>query len=149
MKTNGTRLLLLIVIGLFVALGAAIAAPKKANHHDAKPMIGEKLKTNGTHVIDKKGSYTVSAEVKNSKVVGVHVKHAKKGDISVKKYKSTKKLAQIDGTEPPSLPAQEVIGTTYIGFAYIDEYGNEEIYWVPADIVEDPYTGAIEYVPVS
>jgi len=148
MKTNLARVFGVIAIGLFVVVGAALAAPKKTNHHDGKQMLGEKLKTNGTHVLEKKGNYTISADVKGGKVSAVHVKHAKKGDIPVKKYKSSKKLASIDPGQSPTLPAQEVIGTTYIGYSYIDEYGNEEIYWVPADIVEDP-SGAIEYVPVS
>ena len=41
------------------------------------------------------------------------------------------------------------MGTVYIGYSYIDEYGNEEIYWFPVEEVYDGDTGAIEYVPLS
>src|SRR5262245_9086005 len=116
MKSNGAwRLLAAIVISVGVmALGdAAIAAPKKGNHHNGKDLIGHKIKNNGHHQIDKKGDHTVFAEVKDGKIAGVHVKHAKKGDIPVKKYKTDKKMAETDGPPPPSYPAQ-YLGTVYI-----------------------------------
>lgn len=37
-------------------------------------------------------------------------------------------------------------GTTYIGSAYPDEYGNEDIYWFPYDMILDGDTGAVEYI---
>ncbi len=43
------------------------------------------------HKIHSKGDYTASVEVKDGKVAGMHVKHAKKGDLPVKKYKTNKK----------------------------------------------------------
>jgi len=52
---------------------------KKANHHNGKQLLGDKIKTNRTHPLDKKGDYTTSVEVKDGKVAGVHVKHAKTG----------------------------------------------------------------------
>jgi len=36
----------------------------------------------------------------------------------------------------------------YIGYAYTDGI-DEYIYWFPAEMVVDPYTGAVEYVPVA
>jgi hypothetical protein len=44
-------------------------------------------------------------------------------------------------------PAQQYVDTVWIGFAYIDEYGYEIVYWFPYDMVYDPYTGAIDYYP--
>jgi hypothetical protein len=41
------------------------------------------------------------------------------------------------------------LGTEYIGYSYIDDQGNEEIYWFPAEEVYDADTGAVEYVPLS
>jgi hypothetical protein len=41
------------------------------------------------------------------------------------------------------------MGTVYIGYAYTDEYGNEEIYWFPEEMIEDLDTGAVEYVASS
>jgi hypothetical protein len=142
------RSLTILVVSL-AFIGAAVAAKKKHSHHDGKALLGEKLKTNGTHQIHKNGEYTVHAEVKDGKIAKMHVKHSKKGDIAVKKYKTNKKMASLD-TSSDEQPAQggTVIGTTYIGYAYVDDLGNEEIYWVPADIVLDD-SGAIEYVPIT
>lgn len=126
---------------------------KKQNHHNGKQLVSEKIKTNGRHSIEQKGDYTVAVEAKNGKVAGVHVKHAKKGDIPVKKYKTSKKMAQrrvvgqSEGIAFASMQQDEYLGTTYIGYAYIDEYGDEEIYWFPYDMILDGDTGAIEYVP--
>jgi hypothetical protein len=33
--------------------------------------------------------------------------------------------------------------------SYIDDDGNEEIYWFPAEEVVDGDTGGVEYVPLS
>jgi hypothetical protein len=142
---------LVISLGLFALFSAAVAAPKKGkgNHHDGKQLIGEKIKTKGHHAIDKKGDYAVSAEVKDGKIAGVHVKHAKKGDVPVKKYKSKQKMALLDIPQTPAVPADDYVGTVWIGYAYYDDYGNEEIYWFPYDMIYDGDTGAIEYVPAS
>ena len=40
-------------------------------------------------------------------------------------------------------------GTVYIGYAYYDDYGDEQIYWYPYEIIYDGDTGAIEYVPLA
>src|SRR5215831_21302704 len=152
MNGNSARRLLAIVVsvGVFAIVDAAVAAPKKGNHHNGKDLLGQKIKNNGHHQIDKKGDHTVFAEVKDGKIAGVHVKHAKKGDIPVKKYKTNKKMAEADGLRPPVFPAQQqYLGTTYIGYAYVDEFGNEEIYWFPYDMIYDGDTGAIEYVPAA
>jgi hypothetical protein len=41
------------------------------------------------------------------------------------------------------------IGTMWIGYAYIDDYGDEVIYWFPYDMILDGDTGAIDYYPAS
>ena len=122
----------------------------KANHQNGKQLLGEKLKTNGKHVLRKKGAHTASVEVKDGKIAGMKVKHDKKGDVAVTKYKTTKKMAHADGLQLASLRLAQVenLGTVYIGYAYIDEYGYEEIYWFPYDMIYDGDTGAIEYIPV-
>jgi hypothetical protein len=161
MNTNGIlRLLTAIVVifGLFAlgdfglfALGQAAVSVPKANHHDGKQLLGEKVKTNGHHLIHNKGNYAISVDVKDGKVAGMHVKHAKKGDVPVKKYKSNKKMAQAGGGHSlfvSLLYAQaEYVGTVWIGYAYVDEYGYENIYWFPYDMILDGDTGAIWYVP--
>ena len=142
-----------VVIGLFL-VSAAIAAPKgkgggkgKHNHHAGHAMLGDKIKKNGKHQLDKKGKHTVTAEVKNGKIAGVKVAHETKGDVPVTKYKSKQKMVSLDGTPSEAIPADEYLGTTWIGYAYIDEDGFEEIYWFPYDMILDGDTGAIEYVP--
>lgn len=125
---------------------------KKAHHQNGKQLLGDKIKTNGHHVIDQKGNVTASVEVKDGKVAGLHAKHAQKGDLPVKKYKTSQKLAQADeinGGTARMIAVQEYVGTTYIGYSYIDDYGNEEIYWFPYDMILDGETGAIDYVPAA
>jgi hypothetical protein len=41
------------------------------------------------------------------------------------------------------------LGEEYIGYSYVDDYGNEEIYWFPVEVIYDGDTGAVEYVPLS
>jgi len=139
---------IVVIVGLFALADAAIAKAK-ANHHDGKQLLGENIKTNGHHVIHKKGNYTTSVEVKDGKIAGVHVKHAKNGDVPVKKYKTNKNMAQATGHQFTSmlLTQDQYIGTVWIGYAYIDEYGDEEIYWFPYDMILDGITGAVDYVP--
>jgi hypothetical protein len=148
------RTLLTTVIVSLVFVAVAIAAPKdkaakkKHSHHGGKALIAAKLKTNGKHQLDKKGKHTVTAEVKDGKIAGVSVKHDTKGDVAVKKYKSKKKYASLDGTPSEAQPADTDLGTVWIAYAYEDEDGNEEIYWFPYEMILDGDTGAIEYVEV-
>jgi hypothetical protein len=138
----------MLTFAMFVFASVAYAGPaKKTQHHNSgHALVGERLKTNGTHQLDKKGKHTVSAEVKNGKIAAFHVKHETKGEISVKKYKSKTKVASADVSDPGVMPAQTDLGTTYIGYAYLDEDGNEEYYWFPYEEILDPDTGAITYV---
>ncbi len=125
-------------------------AKGKAHHNNGHKLLGDKLKQNGSHVIEKKGSHTVSLDVKDGKVAGMRVKHAKKGDLPVKKYKTNKKLAQAGGGYMYASYIQvqdQYLGTTWIGYAYYDDWGDEQIYWFPYDVILDGDTGAIEYVP--
>ena len=154
---NKNRIERILVAGVcavaLFALGQAALAAGKANHHNGQTLLGDKVKNNGHHVIHTKGAYTVSAEVRDGKVAGVHVKHSKNGDVPVKKYKTDKKMAQMMGHQSPfqlaAFEPQQYIGTTYIGYSYIDEYGVEEIYWFPYDMILDGDTGAIVYVPAG
>ena len=146
---NGKRPLfraIVVILGMLALVGAAIAAPKKGNHHSGKDLVGERIKTNGVHHIHQNGEHAVSVHVKDGKIAAFHVKHSKKGEVAVTKYKTNKKLAEADGTHPGASPAQTVIGVTYIGYSYVDDYGVEQIYWFPYDMILDP-SGAIEYVP--
>ncbi|HJV97038.1 MAG TPA: hypothetical protein VJ608_13415 [Albitalea sp.] len=151
---NRTRRLLtsiVVILGMATLGGAAVAKPKQHHHHDGQQLLGEKIKTNGKHAIHKAGGHNVSVDVKDGKVAGLHAKHAKKGEVEVKKYKTNKKMAQQGGLRYASfvLAQVQVVDTVYIGYAFIDEYGDEQIYWFPYDMVLDGDTGAITYVPVA
>ena len=72
--------------------------------------------------------------------------------MSVKKYKTSKKMAQAPSEDSTSVHFVSYnvaqVAAAYIGYSFsdgIDEY----IYWVPADVVVDPFTGAVEYVPAA
>ena len=125
---------------------------KKSHHQNGRQLLGEKIKKNGHHVVDQKGDVTASIEVRDGKVAGLHAKHAKRGDLPVTKYKSTQKMARVDERQgAPRLMTVEYqyVGTIYIGYAYYDDYGDEEIYWFPYDMIFDGDTGAIDYVPAD
>src|SRR3569832_2129227 len=66
----------------------------KGHHHNGKDLVGAKIKTNGHHVLEAKGDVTASVDVKDGKIAGLQAKHAKKGDLPVKKYKTNKQMAQ-------------------------------------------------------
>jgi hypothetical protein len=153
---NMNRLLRLIpavvaIFGLLVVAGTVVAAGK-ANHHDAKQLLADKGKADGHHVIHTKGKYTASVETTHGKVAAFHVHHSDKGDIPVKKYKSEHKMARAAGNHVvyASFAVQEQdMGTVYIGYAYTNDDGDQEIYWFPAEMIEDGATGAVEYVPLN
>ena len=150
---NSTRRQVLAAIataGLVAAAGPAFA--KKHDHHSGKDLVGDKLKKNGKHVLHKKGPHTVSIDVKDGKIAGMEVTHDTKGKVPVKKYKSNKKMASAGGLHYVAYNeyAQAYsTGVTYIGYAYIDDYGDEQIYWWPYEMVYDPWTDTTEYVPYA
>jgi len=154
MNRNRVRAAIVITFSLLAIGSVAFAvAAKKQNHHDGKQLVAAKLKTDGHHDIDKKGHYAASVESKGGKIAAFHVVHDTKGAIPVKKYKTNKKMVQVTGahlTDASFALVQDTdMGTVYIGYSYIDDYGNEEIYWFPEEEILDGDTGAIEYVPLS
>ena len=152
----------LLMVGLADAQGKGKGKEKergKGKHHhvSGQQLIGDKIKTNGNHVIDKKGKHTVTASVRDGKIAGLSVKHSEKGDVPVTKYKTKKKMAAKtgyrDGIRLASnrgvLAQIQDLGTTWIGYGYIDEYGEETIYWFPVEMIYDGETGAIDYVALD
>jgi hypothetical protein len=142
-----------VVLSLLLAGKTALATPKAEHHHDAKGLVGANIKHDGHHDIDHKGKYTSSVEVSHAKIASFHVKNTDKGNIAVKKYKTNRKLAQSASAHivyaALAQDQMQDMGTVYIGYAYTDEYGNEEIYWFPEEMIEDLDTGAVEYVASS
>lgn len=155
MRANGKRWLktcamFLAMFGFVLVASAGEAKKvKKHNHHGGHDLVAAKLKTDGTHQIHKNGKHTVSATVKGGKIAAFKVKHDTKGDVAVKKYKSKKKMAFLDGASDTQ-PADAVdAGTVWIAYAFVDDDGNEEYYWFPYEEILDGDTGAVEYVPLS
>ena len=147
-------------LALFAIQGAAAAPPKEKGagqqkamqhkHHDGKALLGEKIKKDGKHEFHKNGKFTASAEVRGGKIAGVSVRHAERGEVTVTKYRTNKQLSELaDGSRQPAIVLAQYLGTTYIGYSYVDDYGNQVIYWFPYDMVLDPDTGAIDYVPAA
>ena len=95
MVSRRTVLGLLTSAAVIATTGVAFA--KQGHHKNGQALIGGKLKQNGNHMIDKVGEHRVSAKVVNQKIASVSVKHSKKGDVPVKKYKTPKKLAYAPG----------------------------------------------------
>lgn len=125
---------------------------KQHKHHNGKNLLGDKIKQNGKHKFHEHGKFSASANVKNGKIAGVEVTHAEKGQVPVKKYKTNKKMADASagGMVRASfvLAQAQSLGNTWIGYAYIDDYGDEVIYWFEYEMILDGDTGAVEYVPV-
>jgi hypothetical protein len=148
---NSTRRCVVASLALAGIVGFVdlAAAKGKAHHNNGSKLLGGKIKTNGKHVLEKRGPHTVSVDVKDGKIAGLQVKHATKGELPVTKYKTAKKMAAAGGIYRASYMQvqDQYLGTTYIGFAYYDEYGDEYIYWYPYDMILDGDTGAIEYIP--
>jgi hypothetical protein len=148
-------LMALVAVAGFAFLPGVAVAKAKHHHHNGQQMLGDRIKHDGNHTLDKKGDYEATVQVSKGKVAGVKVKHAKKGDVPVKKYKTNKKMAQAE--TPLFRPASfilaqaggEYLGQTWIGYAYVDDYGDEVIYWFPYDMILDGDTGAVEYIPAA
>ena len=144
-------------IGTVALLGAAMvsfpALAKKHVHKNGEKLLGGKIKENGNHVLEKNGPHEISVNVVGGKIQGMTVKHEKKGMVPVKKYKSTKKMARADGLQfvayDTMLAQAQSLGTVYIGYAYYDDYGDEQIYWWPYEMILDGDTGAVEYIPLA
>ncbi len=119
---------------------------KAHKHVSGKDLLGAKINQNGNHKLQDHGKFSAFANVSGGKITGVSVTHAEKGDIPVTKYKSAKKMAQAPGQSGIYLVQYESPSGTYIGYAYIDDYGDEIIYWFPIEMIADGNAGAVEYV---
>jgi hypothetical protein len=155
MIRNRHLLSALALIGAVAFISTAFA---KHQHQDGQQLLGNKIATTGKHDVHKVGEHTVSIHVENKKIARVTAAHRTKGNVAVKKYKTTKKMAQGYELNIPMENAGALVQSAryqiaqsqivYIGYAFsdgIDEY----IYWFPAEMVVDPFTGAVEYIPVT
>jgi len=123
---------------------------KQHKHKNGKSLLGERIKKNGKHKLEQHGKHSAYANVKGGKIAGLSVEHSEKGAVPVKKYKTSKKMAAADGMQPVALHLVQAqsLGSTWIGYAYIDDWGDEVIYWYEYEMIYDGDTGAVDYVPV-
>jgi hypothetical protein len=151
------RRTVLALAGSAVFAGSAFAAAPHG-HHDGAQLAASKLGVDGKHELHKNGEHTVYVHVQGKKIAGMSVMHRTKGAVAVKKYKSSKKMVQADGVIPMAVetagdPVQRAgyrvaqSTVTYVGYSYFDGV-TEQIYWYPAEMIVDPLTGAVDYVPV-
>jgi hypothetical protein len=116
------------------------APGKMKNHKNGASLVGEKIKENGNHGLGKAGKIDVSADVRGGKVVGFHAKDPDKGELAIKKVKSTQKLAVLeqrktigaDGVERAS-----VVTVWYYAYWFTDDFGNDWYYWFPVEYIVD------------
>ena len=148
------RRTVLALVGSVVFVSTAFA---KHNHNNGQQLVGNKLSTNGKHELHKVGEHTVSVHIENKKVAGISVVHRTKGNVAVKKYKTTKKMAQGNEIDAPMEANGSLVrradyqvaqAIVYIGYSFFDGV-DEQIYWFPAEMVVDPFTGAVDYVPLT
>jgi hypothetical protein len=140
MLTRRATLGLLVSAAVISNAVAEPAAKKKQQHHkNGQGLAKGKLKQNGRHQIDKAGQASVSADVNSGKVTAMSASHPQKGNLPVRKVKSSKKMAEIDlprvrlaaNTEAIQLAQAEVYYYAWVFDDGVDEY----YYWYPADVV--------------
>jgi hypothetical protein len=152
-NVNKKRLTLAVaILAVLCFVAAAVAANvKKHNHHGGHDKVSKTdLKKDGNHSIGKVGKHSVSIDTKGGKITKFHAKHDTKGEVAVKKYRSHKKMAELEGNASDGIPAQQVDeGTVWVAYAYVDDDGNEEYYWYEAEEIYDGDTGCVDYVPLS
>jgi hypothetical protein len=146
--------------GSVALAGTAFAAGvTKHVHNDGMKLLGGRIGTDGKHKIHEVGAHSAHVHVKGKKIAGMSVTHRTKGEVPVKKYKTSKRLVQGDGyiqmgVETSGLfqradfqVAQTIVD---VGYSYIDpDTGIETYYWYPAEMVVDPDTGAVAYIPLA
>jgi hypothetical protein len=148
----------LALAGSVAFAGSAFAAQHV--HNDGLKLLGHRIGTDGKHEIHKVGEHTVHVHVQNKKIARVTVTHRTKGEVLVKKYKTSKKMVQGDGyihtaadtaghlVQPADFRVAQTIVS--VGYSFVDpETGIESIYWYPAEMVVDPLTGAVDYIPLT
>src|SRR6516165_4297754 len=135
-------------------VGAGVAFAKGSHKHQAGlQLLGSKINTDGKHEIHKVAGHTVHAHVSNKKIAKITVT-GPKGDVAVKKYKSSKKMASLGGSAHEfivKVAANQLaqVSRDYIGYAFTDPLtGDTYIYWVPADVVLDPSGAEVYIAPV-
>ena len=127
-----------------LAIGGRATAKGPHKHMNGHDALGAKLKQNGKHAVGKAGKETAIAEVGNGKVVSMTA-----GSLPVKKVKTKKKMAGLDGASFKLAANGEFhlaqVDVYYYGYGF--DTGTEDVYfWYTAEdvVVTDVW---IEYIP--
>lgn len=117
----------------------------KHKHNSGHAALGAKLKVNGKHAVGKIANKTVSAEVRNGKVVNMDAE-----GLAAKRVKTKQKMAALEGgvvvADSGAFHFVQDSGY-YYGYCFDDGYGGYECYWYPEEDVDtggewdeyDPY----------
>jgi hypothetical protein len=138
---NRRNLMSLIIISTCVLGAGQMALAKNPHHNNGHNLLGAKLNQDGKHEVGKAGKNSVSAEVKNKKVVNMSA-----GSLPVRKVKSNKKMAAINSIKLAA-NGEFKVAQADVYYAYCFDDGIDEYcYWYPASdvIVTDTW---IEYTP--
>lgn len=107
-----------------------MALAKNPHHNNGHNLVGAKLNQDGKHEVGKAGKHSVTAEVKNKKVVNMSA-----GTLPVRKVKSNKKMAEIDSVKLVANGEFKVAqAEIYYGYCF-DDGLDEYCYWYPAAYV--------------
>jgi len=139
---NRRILVSLVIISTSVLAVGQIAFAKNPHHMNGHNALGAKLNQDGKHEVGKAGKNSVSAEVKNKKVVNMSA-----GSLPVRKVKSNKKMAGMDSVKLAA-NGEFNVAQADIYYAYCFDDGLDEYcYWYPASdvIVTDTW---VEYSPM-
>ena len=116
----------------------------KHMHKSGHDLLGDKLHHDGRHELEKHKGRSVTADVKNGKIVGMAA-----GDLPVKRVKSASKMASLDGGltlaafDTPFELAQD---DGYYGYC-VDDGDEYDCYWYPASDIGDPDDDWAPYDP--
>jgi hypothetical protein len=122
-------LCVLALIGSVALVGTAMAGKKP---HNGQKLLANKIHQNGKHELHKVGKHTAYAHVSKGKITSVTVENDAKGAVPVTKYKTDKKMAQVNsrdlvladsGTRTDATLAQLQYVTAWVGYAFYEEYG--------------------------
>jgi hypothetical protein len=135
------RIILSFAVVAVCIFAAQIVFAKNPHHMNGHNALGTKLNQDGKHEVGKAGKNTVSAEVKNKKVVNMTA-----GNLPARKVKSNKKMAAIDNIQ---LAVNGIfkLAQADLYYAYCFDDGIDEYcYWYPAAdvVVTDTW---VEYTP--
>ena len=127
------RTLLSLVLSTGMALAGGMALAKNEHHSNGHNLLGPKLNQNGKHEVGKIGNNAVTADVSNKKVTNMSA-----GNLSARKVKSNKKMADVDlgGIKIAAIGEIQLAQLADVSYGYCFDTGPDEYcYWYPASDV--------------